>query len=314
MSKILVTGGAGFLGSNLCARLLESDNQVICVDNLISGSVASVDKFTVNKNFCFYKLDISSQDFIDFLSNEKDIQQIYNFACPASPSVYQRYPILTIKSCVDGLINILDYAKENRTKVLQASTSEVYGDPKITPQSESYWGNVNPYGPRSCYDEGKRIAESLMFNYNKEFGVDISIVRIFNTYGPNMKSDDGRVIPNFIEQAINNQDMTIYGDGTQTRSFCYVDDLIDAVILMMNKDNFTGPVNLGNPQEYTILQVAELVKKLCKSNSIIKFCNLPQDDPKRRRPDISMAKEKLNWSPKISLEEGIHKFLNNILC
>ncbi|GHU41403.1 NAD-dependent dehydratase [Clostridia bacterium] len=303
MDKILVTGGAGFIGSHLCKRLLHEGNEVICTDNLFTGSKANIRELFQNPNFEFIRHDI-----IDTLHIEVD--KIYNLACPASPPHYQNDPIKTIKTNILGTMNMLGIAKRLKIRVLQASTSEVYGDPDNAhhPQDESYWGNVNPIGIRSCYDEGKRVAETLCFDYHRQNGVDIKVIRIFNTYGPNMKINDGRVVSNFIVQAIKGDKITIYGNGQQTRSFCYVDDLVDGMVrLMESEPGFTGPCNIGNPSEFTMLELAEKVIKLTGSKSKIVFEPLPQDDPKQRKPDISLAKEKLNWEPKIALDEGLLK-------
>ena len=300
MKRILVTGGAGFLGSHLCKRLLEEGNYVICLDNLFTGRMSNIEELLDNENFEFIKQDI--MDKIDI-----KVDQIYNAACPASPPAYQKSPTNTTKTCVIGVINMLELALKNKARILHFSTSEVYGDPIVHPQTEDYRGNVNPHGIRSCYDEGKRVAESLMFDYMREFGVDIKVIRIFNTYGPNMDMNDGRAVSNFIVQALKGEDITVYGDGTQTRSFCYVDDLTDGIIKMMESEDFTGPVNLGNPAEITLLELANTVIKLTKSKSKIVFKPLPSDDPTQRRPDISLAKKKLKWTPKVKLEQGLRK-------
>lgn len=302
MKRILVTGGAGFIGSHLCKRLLEEGNEVICLDNYFTGSKENIIPLMNNPFFEVIRHDIIHPIFIE-------VDEIYNLACPASPIHYQYNPIKTVKTSVMGAINMLGLAKRVKAKVLQASTSEVYGNPTVHPQPESYWGNVNPIGKRSCYDEGKRCAETLFMDYHNQNGVKIKIVRIFNTYGPNMHLNDGRVVSNFIVQALLNKDITIYGDGSQTRSFQYIDDLIEGMIRMMNTpDEITGPVNLGNPEEYTILELAEKVIKLTNSKSKIVFMPLPEDDPIQRKPDITLAKKILNnWQPKISLEEGLMK-------
>lgn len=303
MSRILVTGGAGFIGSHLCKRLVNEGNQVLCMDNLFTGSKDNIVGLLGNPKFEFIRHDI-----IDHIHVEVD--KIYNLACPASPPHYQYNPIKTIKTSFIGTMNMLGLAKRLKARILQASTSEVYGDPDSAhhPQKESYWGNVNPIGIRACYDEGKRAAETLCFDYHRQNGVDIKVIRIFNTYGPNMNPNDGRVVSNFIVQAIQGDDITIYGDGKQTRSFCYVDDLVEGMIrLMESEDGFTGPCNMGNPGEFTMLALAEKVIQLTGSKSNIVFAPLPQDDPKQRRPDISLAKEKLNWEPKIELDEGLAK-------
>ena len=297
--RILVTGGAGFLGSHLCDRLLKDGNEVICIDNLFTGQKANIAHLAANPNFEFVRHDV-----IDPFKFEVD--QIYNLACPASPPHYQYNPIKTTKTSVMGAINCLGLAKRVKARVFQASTSEVYGDPAVHPQPESYWGNVNPVGKRSCYDEGKRCAETLFFDYHRENKVDIRVVRIFNTYGPRMHPNDGRVVSNFIVQALKGQDLTIYGDGTQTRSFCYVDDLIEGFVRFMAQTETVGPLNCGNPGEFTMLQLAELTLKLVGGPSKIVFKPLPADDPKQRRPDITLAKKHLGgWEPKVPLEEGL---------
>ena len=299
MKRILVTGGAGFVGSNLCEKLLNDGNYVICLDNFFTGSKANVEKFANNSNF-----ELVNHDVTDEYLNEVD--QIYNLACPASPPHYQYDPIKTMKTSVLGIINMLELAKKCNATILQASTSEVYGNPNVHPQLESYWGNVNPIGIRSCYDEGKRCAETLMMDYHRQFGIDTKIVRIFNTYGPNMAQNDGRVVSNFILQALKNEDITIYGDGSQTRSFCYVDDLVEGLIKMMNS-KLTGPVNLGNPSERTVLDFAKLIIKMTNSNSKIVNKPLPSDDPIKRRPDISLAKQELDWQPTVDIVDGLNK-------
>ena len=299
MKRILVTGGAGFVGSNLCEKLLNDGNYVICLDNFFTGSKANVEKFANNPNF-----ELVNHDVTDEYLN--DVDQIYNLACPASPPHYQYDPIKTMKTSVLGIINMLELAKKCNATILQASTSEVYGNPNVHPQLESYWGNVNPIGIRSCYDEGKRCAETLMMDYHRQFGIDTKIVRIFNTYGPNMAQNDGRVVSNFILQALKNEDITIYGDGSQTRSFCYVDDLVEGLIKMMNS-KLTGPVNLGNPSERTVLDFAKLVIKMTNSNSKIVNKPLPSDDPIKRRPDISLAKRELDWQPTVDIADGLNK-------
>lgn len=297
--RILVTGGAGFLGSHLCEKLLDQGNDVICVDNLFTGSKDNIRHLMDNNYFEFIRHDVTQPLYVE-------VDQIYNLACPASPIHYQHDPIATGKTSIMGALNTLGLAKRCNARILQASTSEVYGDPEIHPQPETYRGCVNPIGPRSCYDEGKRMAETLFFDYHRQHGVDIKVIRIFNTYGPRMSAHDGRVVSNFIVQALNNEDITIYGDGKQTRSFCYVDDLIDGMIKMMNsRDGFTGPVNIGNPGEFTMLELAELVIKLAGSDSKIVYKPLPQDDPLQRQPVIDLAKKELDWEPTISLEEGL---------
>lgn len=314
---ILVTGGAGFVGSHLCERLLAEGNRVICVDNLFTGSKDNIEHLLTNKNFVFIDHDIIEPLFVEASPRLvslglKKIDQIYNLACPASPIHYQQNPVRTIKANTIGMINMLGLARKHKARILQASTSEVYGDPEVHPQIESYRGNVNPVGPRACYDEGKRCAETLCFDYRRMHGMEIKVIRIFNTYGPRMAFDDGRVVSNFILQALRNEDITIYGDGTQTRSFGFVDDLVDGMIKMMNSSkDFTGPVNLGNPGEFTIKELAEKVIKLTKSKSKLAYQDLPTDDPKQRRPDISLAKEKLNWEPKINLDDGLKKTIEN---
>jgi UDP-glucuronate decarboxylase len=300
---ILVTGGAGFIGSHLCERLLEQGHYVIALDNFFSGSKDNVLHLMDNHRFELVRHDVTMPYFAE-------VDEIYNLACPASPVHYQYNPIKTIKTSVMGAINMLGLAKRVKARIMQASTSEVYGDPTIHPQPETYWGHVNPIGPRSCYDEGKRCAESLFVNYHQQNGVDIKIIRIFNTYGPRMRPDDGRVVSNFIVQALKGEDLTVYGDGTQTRSFQYVDDLIDGMLKMMETENFTGPVNIGNPREFKIIELAELVLKMTGSRSKIVFKPLPKDDPIQRKPDISLAKEKLSWEPKIPLEEGLERTIN----
>ncbi len=301
MKRILVTGGAGFLGSHLCRKLVNDGNYVICMDNLYTGRMSNIEDLLDNKNFEFIKHDVTKR------INLK-VDQIYNAACPASPPAYQKSPTYTVKTCFLGVMNMLDLAKKNNATMLQFSTSEIYGDPEVHPQTEDYRGNVNPIGIRACYDEGKRVGETLMFDYFREFGSKIKVIRIFNTYGPNMDINDGRVVSNFITQALKGEDITIYGDGTQTRSFCYVDDLIESIVKMMNSDeSFAGPVNLGNPGEFTMLELANLIIKLTKSKSKIVFKELPSDDPTKRKPNISLAKEKLGWEPKINLEKGLKK-------
>lgn len=300
MKKILVTGGAGFLGSNLCERLINERNNIICLDNYLTGSKKNIKHLLSHQNFELVEHDITNSFFAE-------VDEIYNLACPASPPHYQSDPIKTIKISVIGALNMLGLAKRVNAKILQASTSEVYGDPNIHPQPESYWGNVNPIGLRSCYDEGKRCAESLFLNYKREHNLKIKVVRIFNTYGPNMNPSDGRVVSNFIVQALKNEDITIYGEGNQTRSFQYVDDLVEGMIRMMNStDDFYGPVNIGNPDEFTIFELAEKILELTSSKSKIKFMPLPQDDPMQRKPEISLAKKELSgWKPKVKLEEGL---------
>ena len=304
MKRILVTGGAGFIGSHLCEKLLKDGNEVICLDNFFTGSKQNVQHLLSNPNFELVRHDIN-------IPYSAEIDEIFNLACPASPIHYQHDAIQTIKTSVIGAIHMLGLAKRVNAKILQASTSEVYGDPIIHPQIESYWGNVNPIGIRSCYDEGKRCAETLFMDYNRMNNVKIKIIRIFNTYGPRMHPNDGRVVSNFIVQALHQKDITIYGDGNQTRSFQYVDDLVNAMLLMMSSsEKFIGPVNIGNPGEFTILELAQKVIELTGSKSKIVFRPLPQDDPKQRQPDISLAKKMLDWSPKIKLDEGLIKTID----
>lgn len=298
--RILVTGGAGFIGSHLCETLLDQGHEVICLDNFFSGRKANINHLRDNLRFELIRHDVTEPILLE-------VDQIYNFACPASPGFYQYNPVKTVKTSILGALNMLGLAKRVKARILQASTSEVYGDPKVHPQKEDYWGHVNCIGVRSCYDEGKRVAETLMYDYRKQNNVDSKIIRIFNTYGDRMLPNDGRVVSNFIVQALQGDDITVYGDGAQTRSFCFVDDLVAGIIKMMNKDDFPGPVNLGNPGEFTILELAEKVIKLTNSNSKIINKPLPQDDPMQRKPDISLAKEKLNWEPKIDLEEGLKR-------
>lgn len=299
MKQILVTGGAGFIGSHLCERLLKDGNNVICMDNYFTGCKQNVIHLLDNPCFELVRHDVTFPYYVE-------VDEIYNLACPASPIHYQFDPVSTTKTSVIGAINMLGLAKRTKARILQASTSEVYGDPFVHPQEESYWGNVNPIGIRSCYDEGKRCAETLFMDYHRQNKVDIKIIRIFNTYGPRMRPDDGRVVSNFIIQALKGQDITIYGDGKQTRSFQYVDDLIEGMVRMMASKDFTGPVNLGNPREFTMIELAEMVLKMTNSKSKIIFTPLPADDPKQRKPNISLAKEKLNgWEPNIRLEEGL---------
>lgn len=299
--KILVTGGAGFLGSHLCERILNEGNEVLCVDNLFTGTRDNIKHLLKNKDFEFIKHDIIYPLYLE-------VDEIYNLACPASPPYYQIDPIKTIKTNVVGSMNMLELAKELGIKILQASTSEVYGDPEIHPQIENYRGCVNPIGPRACYDEGKRCAETLFFDYYRQYNLKIKVIRIFNTYGPRMNPNDGRVVSNFIVQALQGKDITVYGDGSQTRSFCYVDNLIDGIIKTMNsREYILGPVNLGNPEEYTILELAHKIIDLTKSKSRIVYKPLPQDDPIRRQPDIELAKTELEWQPTTKLDEGLKK-------
>jgi len=296
--RVLVTGGAGFIGSHLCELLVKANHEVICLDNYFTGSKKNVYPLLDRPGF-----EVMRHDIINPIDLEVD--QIYNLACPASPVFYQFNPVRTIQANVLGVTNMLELAKRTKARILQASTSEVYGDPTVHPQREDYWGNVNPIGVRSCYDEGKRVAEALMMDYHRQFGVDIRIVRIFNTYGPRMALNDGRVVSNFIVQALQGEDITIYGKGEQTRSFCYVSDLVAGLIAMMNTADFRGPVNLGNPGEFTILSLAEKVIKMTTSPSKLVFNDLPSDDPVRRKPDIGLAKEKLGWSPTIDIDAGL---------
>ncbi len=301
MKRILITGGAGFLGSHLCDRLIAAGQEILCLDNFFTGSRENIRHLLGNPHFEYIRHDITNPIYIE-------VDQIYNLACPASPVHYQYNPIKTIKTSVMGSINTLGLAKRIKARILQASTSEVYGDPEVHPQQEAYWGRVNPIGIRSCYDEGKRAAECLMMDYHRQNHVDVKIVRIFNTYGPRMAVQDGRVVSNFIVQALKGEAITVYGDGSQTRSFCYVDDLIDGLIRMMDSpEGFTGPVNMGNPEEFTIRQLAETVIRMTGSRSRIIYRPLPQDDPVQRRPDIALAREKLGWEPRTPLSEGLEK-------
>ena len=302
--KILVTGGAGFLGSHLCDKLIAQGHDVLCVDNFFTGTKANVAHLMSHPNFELMRHDVTFPLYVE-------VDEIYNLACPASPIHYQWDPVQTTKTSVHGAINMLGLAKRVRAKILQASTSEVYGDPEVHPQPESYWGKVNPVGIRSCYDEGKRCAETLFFDYWRQHQLEIKVARIFNTYGPRMHPNDGRVVSNFIVQALRGEDITIYGDGSQTRSFCYVNDLLEAMVRAMNTGSeFTGPVNIGNPREFTMLELAELVLKLTKSKSRIVNQPLPQDDPKQRKPDIGLAKAALGWEPKVNLEEGLRETIS----
>ena len=298
-NKILVTGGAGFLGSHLCDALIKKGHDVLCVDNFYTGSKDNVSNLITNPKFELMRHDVTFPLYVE-------VDQIYNLACPASPIHYQYDPVQTTKTSVHGAINMLGLAKRLHARILQASTSEVYGDPEVHPQTEDYWGKVNPIGIRSCYDEGKRCAETLFFDYYRQHQLEIKVMRIFNTYGPRMHPNDGRVVSNFIVQALKNESITIYGDGSQTRSFCYVDDLIGGMIKLMESDKaITGPINIGNPNEFTMLELAELVLKLTSSQSKLTFKPLPEDDPKQRQPDISLAKSKLDWEPKVKLEDGL---------
>lgn len=300
-NRVLVTGGAGFIGSHICDRLVERGYEVLCLDNFFTGARSNISHLLDHKTFELLRHDVTIPLFVE-------VDQIYNLACPASPIHYQFDPVQTTKTSVHGAINMLGLAKRTKARILQASTSEVYGDPDVHPQVESYWGNVNPIGPRSCYDEGKRCAETLFFDYHRQHQLDIKVGRIFNTYGPRMHPNDGRVVSNFILQALRGEDITIYGDGQQTRSFCYVDDLVEGLIrLMESKDGVTGPINLGNPGEFTIKQLAEQVIDLTGSKSALVNKPLPQDDPKQRQPDISLAKQELDWAPTIALRDGLTK-------
>jgi UDP-glucuronate decarboxylase len=305
LKKVLVTGGAGFLGSHLCERLLQDRHDVLCVDNFFTGSKDNVAHLLKYPHFELMRHDITFPLYVE-------VDEIYNLACPASPIHYQFDPVQTTKTSVHGAINVLGLAKRLKAKILQASTSEVYGDPEVHPQAEGYWGRVNPVGPRSCYDEGKRCAETLFFDYWRQHRLLIKVVRIFNTYGPRMHPNDGRVVSNFIMQALSGEDITIFGDGTQTRSFCYVDDLIEAMIRVMGTpDDFTGPINIGNPREFTIRELAEQVLRLTGSQSKLVFKPLPADDPRQRQPDITLARDMLGWSPTIELSEGLERTIRH---
>lgn len=306
MKNIVVTGGAGFLGSHLCDLLIEKGDRVFCVDNLFTGNKRNIKHLVENPNFKFINHDIIEPLYLDHIM----VDEIYNLACPASPIHYQYNSVRTVKANTIGVINMLGMAKKHKAKILQASTSEIYGDPEVHPQIESYNGNVNPIGPRACYDEGKRVAETLFFDYNRQHDIDIKIVRIFNTYGPRMSKNDGRVVSNFILQALKNEPITIYGNGKQTRSFCYVDDLIDGIYEMMNKKDFQGPVNIGNPNEITIKELADKIIKLTNSNSKIEYLPATKDDPQKRKPDISLADKKLNWKPSIDISTGLKKTID----
>jgi UDP-glucuronate decarboxylase len=309
-TKILITGGAGFLGSHLCDSLIKRGDEVLCIDNFFTGRKENVEHLLGNNSFELLQHDVA-------FPLQVKIDRIFNLACPASPIHYQSNPIETTKTIVIGAINMLELAKKHNARILQASTSEVYGDPVVHPQKENYWGNVNPIGMRSCYDEGKRCAETLFFDYYRQYKLEIKVMRIFNTYGPRMHPQDGRVVSNFIVQALNGENITIYGDGQQTRSFCYVDDLIDGMIRLMDSSvDITGPINIGNPGEFTILELAERVLRLIGGKSQITFQPLPEDDPKQRQPEIRIAKEKLNWAPKVQLEDGLKetvKYFRQIL-
>jgi len=301
--RILVTGGAGFLGSHLCERLLSEGHEVLCLDNFFTGRKKNVQHLIGNPGFELIRHDVTQPILLE-------VDRIYHLACPASPIHYQYNPVKTIKTNILGSLNMLGIAKRVKARILFASTSEVYGDPAMHPQKEEYWGNVNPIGIRSCYDEGKRVAETLMMDYHRQNGVDVKIIRIFNTYGSRMLMNDGRVVSNFIVQALRDENITVYGQGSQTRSFCYVDDLIDGMITMMDSENFTGPVNIGNPEEYTILDLAKKIIAMTGSKSKITHNPLPPDDPAQRRPDITLAWNKLGWKPKVSVDEGIQKTIN----
>lgn len=299
----LVTGGAGFIGSHLCEKLLERGEEVICLDNFFTGSKRNIEHLMNHPRFELIRHDITQPILVE-------VNRIYNLACPASPVHYQYNPIKTVKTNVMGALHVLGLARRVKARVLQASTSEVYGNPSVHPQVESYWGNVNPIGLRSCYDEGKRVAETLFFDYHRQNNVDIRVIRIFNTYGPRMSINDGRVVSNFIVQALKEEPITVYGEGNQTRSFCYVDDLVDGMIRMMDAEDFIGPVNLGNPEEFTIKELAEIVLRLSGSSSEIIHAPLPPDDPVRRKPDISLAQKKLSWKPRVPLQDGIKKTID----
>jgi len=303
MKNVVVTGGAGFLGSHLCDFLIEKGENVICIDNLFTGSKENIRHLVGKDNFLFINHDIIEPIYL----NEILLDETYNLACPASPIHYQYNPVRTIKANTIGVINVLGLAKKHKARILQASTSEVYGDPLEHPQKESYRGNVNPIGPRACYDEGKRVAETLFFDYHRKHQLEIRVARIFNTYGPRMSKKDGRVVSNFILQALNNEPITIYGDGSQTRSFCYVSDQIEGIYKMMQQDEFIGPVNIGNPHEISILELAEKVIKMCNSKSKLEYKELPEDDPLQRKPDIELAQQVLGWAPKIDIEKGLKK-------
>lgn len=310
MSRILITGGAGFLGSHLCDRLIQRGDEVLCVDNFFTGEKRNIGHLLPNPNFELIRHDITFPLYVE-------VDSIFNLACPASPVHYQHDPVQTTKTSVHGAINALGLAKRLKARILQASTSEVYGDPEVHPQHEEYWGRVNPIGVRSCYDEGKRCAETLFFDYHRQHSLEIKVVRIFNTYGPRMHPNDGRVVSNFIVQALRGEDITIYGDGKQTRSFCYVDDLIEAMIRMMDSPGeFVGPVNIGNPSEFTMIELAEMVLRLVGGRSKLVFMPLPADDPRQRQPDISLARDKLGWEPKVALEDGLKEtiaYFRNLL-
>jgi UDP-glucuronate decarboxylase len=298
--RVLVTGGAGFIGSHLCDRLIADGHEVLCLDNYYTGSKRNVAHLIGHQNFELIRHDVVEPILLE-------VDQIYNLACPASPVHYQHNPVKTIKTNVVGTLNMLGLAKRVRARILQASTSEVYGDPEVHPQPESYWGNVNPIGPRANYDEGKRVAETLMFSYHQQNRVDVRVVRIFNTYGPRMAENDGRVVSNFVAQALRGEPLTVYGDGSQTRSFCFVADLVEGLVRMMGTEDFTGPVNLGNPEEYTMIELAELVLELTGSSSTLVHKELPRDDPKQRQPDITLARERLGWQPSVPVRDGLRQ-------
>ena len=303
MNSLLITGGAGFIGSHLCERLLERGNEVLCVDNLFTGRKKNIEHLLEHHYFEFLRHDITFPLYVE-------VDQIYNLACPASPIHYQRDPVQTVKTSVHGCINMLGLAKRTKARILQASTSEVYGMPQVHPQPEDYWGHVNPIGPRACYDEGKRAAETLFFDYHRQHGLDIRVVRLFNTFGPQMALDDGRVISNFIVSALQNKPISIYGDGSQTRSFCYVDDMVDGLINMMEQDDLMGPVNMGNPDEVSIKKLADEIIQLTDSDSEVTFETLPEDEPMQRKPDISLAKDRLNWEAKTDRSEGLRQTID----
>jgi UDP-glucuronate decarboxylase len=298
--RVLVTGGAGFIGSHLCDRLIADGHEVLCLDNYYTGSKRNVAHLIGHQNFELIRHDVVEPILLE-------VDQIYNLACPASPVHYQHNPVKTIKTNVVGTLNMLGLAKRVRARILQASTSEVYGDPEVHPQPESYWGNVNPIGPRANYDEGKRVAETLMFSYHQQNRVDVRVVRIFNTYAPRMAENDGRVVSNFVAQALRGEPLTVYGDGSQTRSFCFVADLVEGLVRMMGTEDFTGPVNLGNPEEYTMIELAELVLELTGSSSTLVHKELPRDDPKQRQPDITLARERLGWQPSVPVRDGLRQ-------
>jgi UDP-glucuronate decarboxylase len=308
--KILVTGGTGFIGSHLCRRLVNENNYVVCLDNNFTGNINNIADLLGNPNFKFIEHDIINPFYLSYDDCNGDIEQIYHLACPASPKAYQYDTIKTLKTNFFGTLNILGLAKNKKARVLLTSTSEIYGNPNVHPQAEEYWGNVNPIGIRSCYDEGKRISETLMMEYNRNHNLDIRIARIFNTYGPHMNKDDGRVVSNFINQMLENKDITIYGDGTQTRSFCYVDDTVEGLIRLMNNNETKGPINIGNPNEITIKELVDILLTLINTKSNVTYLDLPSDDPEKRRPDITKADKFLNWSPVIDLKDGLKYTIN----